>query len=971
MAAALIMMCAGLFGGLWTWAADLDEFKVKRQDVYEFTEKPAVTRAGDNITITFTSKAYCDATVAIEDADGPSTGSGHGKIIRHLACGVLGSNAPAPFQKNSLKQTVIWDGKNDKGEYIENKDAVVLRVSLGLRPQFERTLFWSPYKRERDPKAMLGVRQLAAAAPEGVYVYEGMNVRLYNHDGEYLRTIYPFPARTMGKIKGLTWTVVPPGDEKFPQKIGRTFGTFLSSEMPALAGMWTIGDSQLNLADTATAMAVHGNRVFLVGHRLNRLPTEGPIGDFELEGPRTSFDSGCIRHDPPVLPIITEPLSAAASPDGKWLYMTNYPASLTKAGNYGGYRCLQAVTRMAVDGTEPPQPFMGVMKADAAGAGNDNQHFDVPRCVTTDREGRLYVADYLNQRVQVFDPDGKFLKSIPCQYPTEVRVSPKTGEIYVFSWGEWVYRPPGAKGFRPEAPPVLIRFGPLADPQKLATFSLSDFVDDRRAHEILFMPAAAEVDFATTPPTIWLTRKAVVSWRAPRIDTMSILLLAEQGRKLVVKRDFAREAEKQVARIRPPRHLRQRLYFNPGDGCVYVGEHFDPAPIHMKSFNELVRISPDSGRISLVRIPCTAEDMAFGQDGLAYLRAGFGDREPMGAVLARFDPRTWREVPFDYGEHHERVSYQGYGETTAASVIVSASRANESSQFGGIAVSPRGHVAAAFYNPNHPQDRRDPEGKLIEAELKPYELRLYPGRASECFIHVWDEHGKLLYEDAVPGVGRTVSIGIDRDDNLYLLATGTRRYGAAEHPVAGSCTLVKVKPQKARFLSSGGSPRVPLAMAPEAGPKRAPDIVSTFGSSWLEGAEWMYGGVGLDGKGIGRCHCENTSQMALDCYGRAFAPETQRYDIVVIDGSGNTILRTGRYGNVEDGVPLVKGGGPPAPVSLGGDEVALFRPNYVATDTDRRLFIADVGNARIVSVKLGYYVEEKVALKDVKDQAGR
>lgn len=33
-----------------------------------------------------------------------------------------------------------------------------------------------------------------------------------------------------------------------------------------------------------------------------------------------------------------------------------------------------------------------------------------------------------------------------------------------------------------------------------------------------------------------------------------------------------------------------------------------------------------------------------------------------------------------------------------------------------------------------------------------------------------------------------------------------------------------------------------------------------------------------------------------------------------------------------------------------------------ATDTDRRLFIADPGNQRIASVKLGYHAEEKVAL---------
>jgi len=51
-------------------ASDLDEFEVKREQVCEFAEKPSVTRQGDKVTITFTSKALCDATVAIENADG-------------------------------------------------------------------------------------------------------------------------------------------------------------------------------------------------------------------------------------------------------------------------------------------------------------------------------------------------------------------------------------------------------------------------------------------------------------------------------------------------------------------------------------------------------------------------------------------------------------------------------------------------------------------------------------------------------------------------------------------------------------------------------------------------------------------------------------------------------------------------------------------------------------------------------------
>ena len=41
--------------------------------------------------------------------------------------------------------------------------------------------------------------------------------------------------------------------------------------------------------------------------------------------------------------------------------------------------------------------------------------------------------------------------------------------------------------------------------------------------------------------------------------------------------------------------------------------------------------------------------------------------------------------------------------------------------------------------------------------------------------------------------------------------------------------------------------------------------------------------------------------------------------------------------------------------------------HYVATHTDKRLFISDVGNARIVCAALSYHASERVALKSVPD----
>jgi hypothetical protein len=52
-------------------------------------------------------------------------------------------------------------------------------------------------------------------------------------------------------------------------------------------------------------------------------------------------------------------------------------------------------------------------------------------------------------------------------------------------------------------------------------------------------------------------------------------------------------------------------------------------------------------------------------------------------------------------------------------------------------------------------------------------------------------------------------------------------------------------------------------------------------------------------------------------------------------------------------VPPLRSAGRKKPRSIGGDEVALIYACYVGPHRDRRLFIADAGNGRVLSVKIG------------------
>src|SRR5690606_11910610 len=129
-----------------------------------------------------------------------------------------------------------------------------------------------------------------------------------------------------------------------------------------------------------------------------------------------------------------------------------------------------------------------------------------------------------------------------------------------------------------------------------------------------------------------------------------------------------------------------------------------------------------------------------------------------------------------------------------------------------------------------------------------------------------------------------------------------------------SQTLMKVRPgeQRGKVISSSGSP---IQLSDAEKPNRPPDLVSTrTGEAWVEGAEWLYGGVGFAGFNMighgGGCACW-FSRFELDHFARSIAPEPDQYRVAVVDSAGNLILRIGQYGNVDDGLPLIAEDGPP------------------------------------------------------------
>jgi len=923
-------------------ASDWDELKAKRAPVFEFVSKPQVSRAGDRVTVTFETKGFCDVTVVVEDRNG--------RIVRHLASGVLGPKAPGPFRPDSKKQSVVWDGKDDAGRYVDDREAHTIRVSLGLKPRFERTLFWSPKRRQSR------LTPLVCAGEEGVYVYDGGtgmdSLRLYDHAGEYIRTIYPFGAHKVAEAKGLDWRKFPQDGKRFPLKTNFLQSTMLTS---GTSGTKAKAAHYGMEGTAATAMAVRKGRIALAQLRLNRLGADGATAGLPLQGPATTLSSA-------------SPRSVALSPDGRWLYLTGYVYGHARKMTQNivfmlDWKCIPAVMRLDMESNKPMKLFVGASSLKQA---KPNDLLRVPTSVAVDAAGRVYVTDQVKSRVFIFDAGGKLLKQIKVANPAQVFVHPKNGEIYVFSCK--VMNQFDQKSVNS----ALHRFGPFEAPESKQVWSLplNDRFDARYTSSGYRW--RVEIDGWTDKPTIWLigegkradvlSSRGLIKSRHNLVPEYGhLLLLRPSGKKLRVVRRFADDVAKDSVPLMVQAHHRQRLYVNPANGRVYVSEGDGAA--FWKSFSRAYEVDPDTGKVRVVELPFHAEDMCFDLSGHAYLRTV--------NLVGRYDPRgnPWREVPWDYGEQRNGVGFGWMGGMKRAKLISALVLPSDGNwHHGGMHVSARGHLIVAcllgFSTKVKTRAKYVHRGKPYRPDVFPG--RLANGRGGATVIHIFDRHGKLVAEDAVPGLADLYGVAIDREDRIYTMSAATRHFDGKRYYNSRSGTLIKLRPGKSRVLTS--SKRIPIPLPKEKYPRRPIDISSGMqGEAWVENAEWLFGGVGFGGKNTGSgCACWN-ARFAHDCLGRSFAPEVDRYSIAVLDSAGNVITRIGAYGNVDDGKPSIAEGGPAKPRSIGGDEIALYHAPYLATHTDRRLFVADPGNERILSVRLDYHVSESCRLGKTTD----
>ena len=909
--------------------------KVQRQEVFEFTEPLKVRKVGrDDYEISFASKDYCDVAVAIEDRKG--------RIIKHLAAGLLGPEAPEPLLKNSLTQTLRWDGKDDYGQYPRDLSGWRVRVSLGLKVAFEHVCD------DYHPKNNTGNIPAVGADEDGVYVlsigWGCSTVRMFDHQGNYLRTVYPFPRDKIEEFPDLPYEDYPDGAH-VPRKDYGSWADFVGFDNPEGA------------PPPKVTMVVHDGRIVLTAATNNGLvyfgTDGGAAGELPLYGPEP-FHRGKIGRYESTLrsfyPVV--PRRLAASPDGKWLYITC--VYIKPVGGPLPPHFLHGFWRIPFAATSDLESAKTCFIGEGMTPGTDPDQLNTPKGIATDSQGRIYVCDHLGDRISVFTPEGKPIKTIPVQRPDWINVHPQTGEIYLLSCPKRVREHTGY-GYGSGEVFELVKLGSLENPKILAR---QRFTIPTNGFEPLMT-----MDLWAERPTAWVV-----------VGPGSLSLYEDRGDEFVFKANFRQELKEDWRHVpvlfpsgrRAPQMsegapARVRVFHDPARNDLYCGWG--------SSFSQLRRYNPETGKLdAFVMLPFDAEDAAFDGRGYLYLRET--RQSGVRQSIARFDPVSMEEVPFDYGEE---LFIPWWNRPTRGAIetpMMSFGRFHDC----GLAVSKTGEVYVfgkntqiGFKSNMHGNVLHEGgtilkgTGGLFGWTYSPGDNRYlpqrYPGRFLNIanLVFVYRAVRQLKLADAIQGITHASrGIGTDMKGNIFICTSDTgivygQPYG---HPFSGNRgVLFKFPPTGGRFL--GEKTQVSLKELPD----RPHDLISSYFSGgnqrvWVEGVEWYFPGIGTVSH-MG-CRCMK-NRFAVDYFGRIFVPEPDRYSVSVLDNSGMVILRFGHYGNADSA-------GSDSAVPIGGDEIAFAHTPHLAVDTDNRLFAMDMWNKRIVSIKLSYHAEQRAPL---------
>ncbi len=393
-------------------------------------------------TVTFEVNEFCDVAVHVLDEDG--------KVVRHLAAGVLGENPPEPFLANSKSQAIPFDEKDDDGQLLPPKKYTI-RVGLRLKVELDRFLgedpdsytFGFPTGIQVDEDGL--VYLLHHAGPQRD---TNQRIWVYDRDGKYIKEIMP----PNPNLHPSFWNARNPYKQADVMSGNNRYDSHALTLMP---GGWLF------------AMAVdHGVSGASPGVR--RVYRVNKDGSNYWESKSLAFWMPLHSELMYTCPLDEETFlicdgGVRDEVDARFAYRPRFfagePDWRKEAIKHVVFCCRvdaygivpnRAFRYAGTDELPEPKAYLGTFGE----PGDGPAHFNGPRGVAVNGAGEIFVCDAGNNKIKVYRHDGLFLREhstyevagsdTPLKNPSALTIDRESGALYLTVDGP----DPPAKGKR-------------------------------------------------------------------------------------------------------------------------------------------------------------------------------------------------------------------------------------------------------------------------------------------------------------------------------------------------------------------------------------------------------------------------------------------------------------------------------------------------------------------------------------------
>ncbi len=857
-------------------------------------EGPEIRRDDGGVWIRFALDKPDDVLVRVIDADG--------RVVRNLGCGVLGPDAPAPFQKNSLRQEILWDGKDDRGQAAPAGCRV--QVSVGLIPTFVGFV-------NHDPGQLLSQLVWLETDPQGrVYVQVGTGRKSdrtmlrFDRQGQYVDMVYPsdpavladsgrkiedvwpFVARFDGLAiphRPRSWPSFAPYSSDwripYPMRIASD-GTVYFGESTTGFPRWSAGDEPLRIFTT------HVDRFWF----LEMMPLMWSMGPMAIDDRGfgyivTSTADRCTGTYPPTRTSLNDPRApgtirkvhlATGRLQADFAY--NGTQRLDEKSAYLG------TTQTVAPTTVLPSRITG---RDAPDPADDSDHrfLDVAD-LTVDPSGRILVADGWPRRIKIYETDGRFLGEID-----GLPVDGQQRRFHDLRGIVW-----HSDGFY-----VLASFRGEPDQTRLLKCVGDDPIRPQVVWSTVLDGSARHlaVDRTADPQIVW-----VGMGHGPASLSRVVDLGGQVG-------DVRQVGGTPPERLRYPWNLAAAP-----DGTLYV---------HDRDREALVRIDPACGQWQEVPLAGAPISMLVDQQHGRLLvsfslgeHGGYSPERVEEPGLLAFDLKTLERLPFRLESVYSR-------EELAERDRVFARRADAyypwAKTYGGLlaGMDAEGNLYV-----------RDAEKGQRWHKATPTEKNPYAG-----VIRKYGPDGSILDHAYCRLFNTGGGVTMDSQGNFYAVELPRVAWGTVVHDfqaAIGHQTLDQVPlPRRGENL-----------IRTQSGFGHVVKLDAGGGARDTEAEHWAHRGVSCTN--AGGCYCDwPDNHLAIDGADRLFVADIDLHLIRVLDTAGNMLARIGRWGNAQT-----------LPGSDGQAAELGFRLIYCLSAAGDHLFVSDKDLRRVAQIRMDY-----------------